>query len=117
MDYFDDLSVGHGRFRLENDRAVPLTATVKSAWLEIGEHRQPLPSVTMFNLDKDEPMDPRSFEVAKNATLSFLLGFPSISYEPRFGESIAVGLRLSVNSDELRALSPLRIIRWIPQDQ
>lgn len=113
VSYVADPSVGHGRFRLENHESVAVTAAVESAWLELGALRQPLAGITVFDLDQDRMVDPAGFTVDAKATLTFLVGFPRVVYEPRFGESSAVGLRLTVNGTGQQALSPLVFVRRI----
>ena len=115
VSYVADPSVGHGKFRLENRGAVAVTVAVESAWLELGEHLQSLERISVFDLDEDRSLGSESFRVEAGTTVTFLLGFPKIAYEPRFGESTTVGLRLSVSGAEIQALSPLRFIRRIPK--
>lgn len=117
VSYVADPSVGHGQFRLENRGAVAVVAAVESAWLEFGAHRQPLAEVTVFDLDQEQTVNPGGFKVEARATVTFMLGFPKVAYEPRFGESSAVGVRLSVNGAELQALSPIVFQRRIPRNQ
>lgn len=114
VSYVADPWVGHGRFRLENHDAVAVTATVESAWLELGGRRQPLAGITVFDLEQDKMVNPTGFRIDAKATLPFLVGFPRVVHVPRFGESGAVGLRLTVNGTELQALSPIVFIRLIP---
>lgn len=114
VSYAADPSVGYGRFRLENHEAVAVTAAVESAWLELGALRQPLAGVTVFDLDQDRMLDPARFTIAAKATLTFLVGFPRVAHEPRFGESSAVGLRLTVNGNGQQAVSPLVFVRRVP---
>lgn len=115
ISYVADPSVGHGEFRLENNGDVTVTAAVESAWLELGAHRQSLADVTVFDLELDLMVNPRDFKIAPKATLKFLVGFPRVTYEPRFGEASALGLRLSVNGSQLQALSPFKFVRRIPK--
>jgi hypothetical protein len=114
ISYLANPSVGHGQFRLENPGDVVMTVTVEEAWLEFGGRRQVLSSITLFDLDQEQPLNPTGFTVDKKATVTFLLGFPSVTYEPRFGEPSAVGLRLGINGIHLHALSPLKFVRRIP---
>jgi hypothetical protein len=114
VSYVADPSVGHGQFRLENQGTTAVTASVESAWLEIGVYQQPLSGVTVFDLDQDQMVNPDSFKVGAGGTMRFLVGFPVVAHEPRFGESTAVGLRLTVNGAELTALSPIKFVRRIP---
>ncbi len=116
VSYVADPSMGHGQFRLENHGDIAVIATVESAWLELGERRLSLDRISVFDLDKDRMVNPDSFEVGAKATMKFLIGFPAISYEPPFGESSAVGLRIRVNGNELKALSPIKFVRRIPRD-
>ena len=114
VSYVADPSVGHGQFRLENHGDVAMMAVVKLAWLELGGRQQPLAGVTVFDLDQDQMMNPENFKVGVEATVTFLLGFSKVAYEPHFGESAAVGLRLRVNGTEIQALSPIKFVRRIP---
>lgn len=115
VNYIADPSVGYGRFRLENHGAIAVTAAVKSAWWEIEGHRRPLTSITVFDLNQDKMVDPQSFKVDAEATMTFLVGFPRVALEPSFGESIAVGLQLNVNGAEMQALSPIELVRRFPK--
>ncbi len=115
VSYVSDPSLGYGRFRLENKGSRQLTAAVESAWLELGERQQPLGSLTVFDVDHDRNLDPNGFDLAPGASLTFLLSFPTVPYQPPFGESTAVGLRLSADHTELQALSPIRFERRIPR--
>lgn len=114
ISYVTDPSVGHGRFLLENDEAIAATATVKSTWLELGEHRWVFSEVTVFDSDQERMVNPENFTIPAKSTLTFLVGFPKVVHEPRFGESAAVGLKLNVNGVELQALSPIKFERRIP---
>ncbi|MBW2690367.1 MAG: hypothetical protein JRC99_10615 [Deltaproteobacteria bacterium] len=114
VSYVADPSFGHGRFRLENHGAVAVTAAVKSAWLELGGFRQPLDDITVFDLDQDQMVNPESFKVEAEVTMTFLIGFARFAHEPRFGESTSVNLRIGVNGTELQALSPIEFVRRFP---
>jgi hypothetical protein len=114
VSYVADPSVGHGQFRLENDATVAVTAAVESAWLEFGGQEQLLTCITVFDLNQEQMVTPESFKVDAEATLLFLVGFPKFAHEPRFDEASAVGLRLSVNGAELKALSPIKFVRRFP---
>ena len=116
VSYIADPSVGHGQFRLENYGTAAVMASVTSAWLELGTHRQPLPAITVYNLDHEQTLDPESFRVDAGATMRFLIGFPEFAYEPHFGESTAVGLRLKVHGAEIQALSPVKFVRRHPRE-
>lgn len=114
VSYVTDPSVGRGQFRIENHGTAAVTAVVESAWLELGGYRQPLVGITVFDLDHERMVNPESFKVDAETTMMFLVGFPVVAHEPRFGESVAVGLRLSVNGTELQALSTIELVRRIP---
>ena len=116
VSYVSDPSVGRGRFRLENLGTVTVVAALKSAWLELEGHRQPLADVTVFDLEQDQVMNSDRFKVDAEATVTFLVGFPKVAHTPRFGESIAVGLQLGINGAELQALSPIKFVRRIPRE-
>jgi len=90
---------------LLNPGTINLTAKVNSVWLEIEGQRQILDDITVFDLNEERIVNPEDFKVDATTTIRFILGFPRILYEPRFGESVAVGLGLSVNDVELQALS------------
>jgi hypothetical protein len=117
VSYVADPSVGYGQFRLENLGDNAVTAAVQSAWLKLGARQQPLADITVFDLDQERMVNPESYKVDAKAIVRFLVGFPSFAHEPRFGESIAVGLRLSVNSAELQAQSPIEFVRRIPRSR
>ncbi|MCM1565354.1 MAG: hypothetical protein NC238_05295 [Dehalobacter sp.] len=111
ISYVVDPSVSYGKFRLENHTTGTVTASVKSVWLKLDEQQEPLSNITVFDLDKDRMVNPKSFTVDAYAIMNFLVGFPRIAYEPFFGESAAVCLRLSLNGTELKALSPIEFVR------
>jgi hypothetical protein len=115
ISYVGDPAVGHGEFRLNNAGDTPIFAAVAAAWLELGNQRRPLQQVTIFDLAQEHMVDPQRFEVGPKASLSFLLGFPSVSYAPPFGESAAVGLKLTANGTDVSAVSPLKFVRRIPR--
>jgi hypothetical protein len=117
VSYVADPSVSYGQFRLENHEAVAVTITVESVWLEIEGHQQPLTGFTVFDLDQDRLVNPKNFKVDAEKTVRFLVGFPKVVHEPRFGETTAVGLRLKLNSTELQALSPIQFIRRFPYER
>ncbi|MBI2930808.1 MAG: hypothetical protein HYY16_04085 [Planctomycetes bacterium] len=114
VSYVADPSVGYGQFRLENDEDVPAMAAVESAWLEFDDQRKPLAGVTVFDRAQEKMVNPDRFEVGAKATLSLMVGFPPTTYEPHFGESSAVGLRVRVDGVVLQALSSLKFVRRIP---
>jgi hypothetical protein len=114
VSYVADPSIGRGQFRLENAQTAPITASVVSAWLELGDNQRPLTGISVFDLDHDQALDPDHFEVGAESTLRFLMGFPVVAYEPRFGEATAVGLRLNVDGTELTARSLIEFIRRLP---
>jgi hypothetical protein len=117
VSYVADPSVGYGQFRLENRGHKAVTAAVQSAWLELGARQQPLSDITVFDLDQELMVNPESYKVDAKAIVRFRVGFPRFAHEPRFGESSAVGLRLSVNSAELQAKSPIEFVRRIPRSR
>ena len=117
VSYVADPSIGHGQFLLENYEAYAVTASVESAWLELGTQRHPLTGISVYDLDREQAVNPKSFNVGAGVTMKFLVGFPKLAYDPRFGEFTAVNLRLNVNDAELQALSPIVFERRIPRNQ
>ena len=115
ISYVSDPQIGHGEFRLNNPGDSQVVAAIASAWLELGDQRKPLPRFTVFDLAQEHMVDPQHVQVGPKTTLGFLLGFPSMSYEPRFGESAAVGVKLTANGTEVTATSPLKFVRRIPR--
>jgi hypothetical protein len=115
ISYVSDPAIGHGEFRLNNAGDTPIVAAVSAAWLELGDQHKPLAQFTVFDLAQEHMVDPHHVEVGPKTSLGFLLGFPSMSYEPRFGESAAVGVKLTANGTEVTAMSPLKFIRRIPR--
>lgn len=115
VSYVADPILGYGQFRLEN-KGASVTGAVTEAWLELGGERLSLSDITLYDRPLGKMVDPRNFEVGAGETVTFFLGFPQRVYEPRFGESTSVGLRLSVNGTELQALSPIEFVRRIPRD-
>jgi len=115
ISYVSDPKIGHGSFRLSNAGDTAVSVGVVAAWLELGSQRKPLDQFTVFDLAKEHMVDPKHFEVGATASLGFLLGFPTMAYEPGFGESAAVGVTLSAGGAEVTARSPLRFVRRMPR--
>lgn len=115
ISYVSDPAIGHGAFRLSNAGDAAISAAVTAAWLELGSQRRPLDHFTIYDLSQERMIDPKHLQVGAKATLGFLLGFPSLAYEPAFGESAAVGATLSAGGVEVTARSPLRFVRRIPR--
>lgn len=115
ISYVADPVIGHGQFRLENGGMNAVSATVESAWLTLGARQQPLTEVSVYVTGEEQTVDSQNFEVKAQAILNFLLGFPAVAYEPVFGESVAVGLRLQADGMELEAFSPITFVRRLPR--
>lgn len=115
VSYVADPSLGHGQFRLENHGNTAVMAAVKSAWLELGARIQPVVDVTLYDLAQEQMINPDGFKIEAGATKRFLIGFPKFIYEPNFGEKTNVGLRLTINGDELQAFSSIVFERRIPR--
>jgi len=115
VSYVADPSLGHGKFRIENHGATTVTAMVESAWLDLAGARQPLASVSVYDLNLERMVNPKGFKVDGGATMKFLVGFPKLVYEPRFGETTAIGLRVIADHQTLEATSPVVFERRIPK--
>ncbi len=115
ISYVADPGLSRGQFRLENHGTAAITAKVEAVWLE-REGQQPLTEITIFNLEQEQTVSPENLTVQAGTAMTFLVGFPRIAYEPDFGETVAVGLRLSINGVELQALSPVEFIRRVPRN-
>ena len=119
ISYIADPEVGYGRFIFSNSGSSAVTVSIESAWLETGTGRQPIASIKVFDpaqeMDGEQPRDPHRLQVTPGATRKFGIGFGSIAYEPSFGESVAVGLRVRSGKIMLEARSPLRFIRRWPR--
>jgi len=114
VNYTADPKFGHGQFQLDNPTSTVLRASVDAAWLELGERRQTLEHVTLYDLDHETSVNPSGFQVEPQAVMNFLIGFPVIAHEPQFGQFTAVGLRLRMDDFKQEALSPIKFIRRIP---
>ena len=117
ISYVADPAIGHGKFRLENGGEIQVTASIKSAWLQFGDRQQLLDNISVFDSVQDNPFDPHSFTVEAGTELNFLLGFPPMAVDPRFGETYGVGLRLQVNGLELEAVSEINLVQRIPRER
>jgi hypothetical protein len=115
VSYLTDPTIGQGQFRLENRGGTPAQASVRSVWLQLGDRRQELDSVTVYDIDQEQAIDSQNLTIEAGATLKFLVGFPGIVHEPVFGESTAVGLRVRINGTNLEALSSIKLIRRLPR--
>ncbi len=115
ISYVTDPVIGHGQFRLENRGLNAVSAAVESAWLTLGARRQSLTEVSVYVTGEEQTVDSQNFEVKAQEALNFLLGFPAVAYNPAFGESVAVGLRLQADGVELEAFSPITFVRRLPR--
>lgn len=109
-----DLAVGHGRFRLENPGPAAVHVAVDSATLDVGGRERRLEVATVFDADRDEPLEPTGFEIAPG-TLTFLLGFPWVADASGPGETTEVHVRLNVDGAPLDASSRIVFERRIPR--
>ena len=111
----DVTGVGRGEFTLDNDGDEPVAAQVAEAWLELDGERQRLADFSLFDLDRDEPIEGDEVAVEGGATLHFALGFPRIPVVGSPG-AVAVVARLTAGDDELEAASTVRIERRLPAE-
>lgn len=115
INYVSDPFIGNGKFHIENFTTNPVSARVDSAWSKIGDYEKILTDITVFNLDTLQAVDSQSFVINPGTTMKFLLGFPVIQYDPHFGETGFVGLRLIVNGYKIEAESPIQFVRRFPR--
>jgi hypothetical protein len=110
-----DPGVSYGSFRLESRGSAPVRVQLSAAWLELGDERRVLETVSLFDTGTDEPIDPAGFKLELGEALTFLAGFPRVPLQPRPGEPVAVALRLIVEgAGELEAVSPVELVHRIP---
>ncbi len=109
-----DPAVSYGQFRLENHGQASEIASLGAVWLEVGERRQPLAQVTLFDVSHDQELEPGHFEIEPGTTINFLVGFPKVAYEARAGE-FTVCLELHVGGADLEARSPVTFVQRIPR--
>jgi hypothetical protein len=115
VSFVSDPALARGQFRLENHGSEPLRCAVETAWLDINGQRRSLNDITVYDLTLDQSVPPGEFALPGGASMSFLLGFPRIGYEPQFGASVYVGLSLQVNNKSLQAESSVRFEQRIPR--
>ena len=115
ISHLADPSIGHGQFQIKNARGKAVKAALNSAWLEIGVKRQPLTEVSVYLLDEERPADADDFEIAATPNTTILISFPRVEIQPFFGEIIHVGIDLSINNIQFKALSPIVLERRIPK--
>lgn len=86
--------------------------------LRAGAGRRELSGIAVFDPSPDhagaQPPDQHTLRVDAGATRAFGFGFDAFSYEPRFGETVTVGVRMRVGAQVLAAKSPLRYVRRWP---
>ncbi|MBW4528045.1 MAG: hypothetical protein KME18_23165 [Phormidium tanganyikae FI6-MK23] len=114
ISYVADPGISRGQFRLENHGTTAISAKVEAVWLE-REEQEPLTEISIFDLAQEQTVSSEHLVVQAGAAMTFLAGFPRIAYEPQFGETVAVGLRLIVDGVALEALSPIEFVRRIPR--
>lgn len=107
-------ALSYGRFRLENRSKSAARLTVEAAWLEFGEHRQPLDRFTLFDTQADRDLDSKALDIAPGAVVSFLVGFARTPFGTSDGKA-AVGLKVGTGSGDLEAVSPVTSTRRIPR--
>lgn len=107
-----DLHAGHGQFRLENPGPEPVDVTLDELWLEVGDRKDTIEAVSVFQTDTDTQLDPAGFSARSGAT-NFLVGFRSVADPTGPGERLSVGLRLMAGETALEARSPVVFERRI----
>lgn len=113
VSYLTDPAISRGRFRLENHGNSTAQAAVELAWVRIGQQRQHLSHISLFDVNTDQQLDPNQLEVAPGEIVTFLLGFPRIPYRQE-GDEVSVGIRLAGSQTPIEAESPIQLIRRIP---
>lgn len=113
VSYLTDPAISRGRFRLENHGNSTAQAAVELAWVRIGQQRQHLSHISLFDVNTDQQLDPHQLEVAPGEIVTFLLGFPRIPYRQE-GNEVSVGIRLAGSQTPIEAESPIQLIRRIP---
>jgi hypothetical protein len=110
-------AASYGKFRLENRSDFAVRSRLEAGWLEAQGERRPLDGISLFDADRDQPIDGCDLEVAAGSSANFLVGFPRVPYEPSFEGSVAVAVRLVVDGDVLEARSPIQFVRRIPLEE
>ena len=113
VSYLTDPAISRGRFRLENHGNSTAQAAVELAWVRIGQQRQHLSHISLFDVNTDQQLDPNQLEVAPGEIVTFLLGFPRIPYRQE-GNEVSVGIRLAGSLTPIEAESPIQLVRRIP---
>ena len=116
LPYVADPLVGYGEFVLANPGPEAITAAVESLWFESSDQRRSLSPASLFAPEERRALDAHALSVEPGAVLTFQAGFPPFPYEPPFGASAAVGIRLRVGNAALEARSPLQFVRRWPQE-
>lgn len=118
IDYLADPSADQGRFVIVNAGAADLVLTLAAAWLETGDGRRQLSGIELFDpatqQSGERPPDNQTLRIEAGAARQFGVSFAPVSYEPRFGETVAVGARIRVGGQVLEAKSPLKYVRRWP---
>jgi hypothetical protein len=60
--YESNLAIGYGHFELNNTDDSPLSASVKYLLLKVGDERQLVQPVTVWNREEQVSLDPQSFQ-------------------------------------------------------
>jgi hypothetical protein len=106
-----DVTVGRGRFRLENQGSEPIQIALVDAALRVGEDSVEVIPKTIFDVEHDRALPLDGFSLEPGA-LAFLLGFPAVPWERA---PTTVVLRLRAGDDVLEAESPVVYERRIPR--
>lgn len=118
LDYIANPRASHGRFLMTNGGDADAVATLEAAWLETSAGRRDLSGVQVFDPSlpqkDDRPPDHRTVRIEAGASRSFDVSFDGVSYEPAFGETVAVGIRMRIGEQVLEAKSPLQYVRRWP---
>jgi hypothetical protein len=104
-----------GMFRLVNHRPAAARIVVAAVWLKIGADTREISKFGLYDLENERSIDLDEFQVDATAYASLLVSVPPLLHEPRFGESLEIGLRLGANGRQLQATSVIVLERRLPR--
>ena len=115
ISYLADPTIGRGQFRIENTTGRVARAEVRSVWLEIGAQCQALIPTSVYLLDAQQEVAAEGFEVAATPITRILIGFPRVALQTQFGETVSVGIVMTIEGFEFQARSAIVLERRYPK--
>lgn len=117
INYLADPYISRGEFRLANQSAHSINASIKSVSLQVGNKIEKLSDYSAFDIGLGKEIDVDNLYVKAKSGLVFSVGFPRIEYTSSFKDSIGLELIVNVEGVELQAVSPIKLTKRIPRNR